>query len=165
MDTHIRPLERSRGDVDLRGSRCARRERGAVAVEFAIIMPILLLLVLGIIEFGFGYHAWDSTQNAAREGARLGAVQPDASAIELRTINAASLLNEDQLVVTVQCGVSGGIFGTCPAAGADGWKTENLIVRVTVDYAYDFLTPLPNFVGLGGQMEMKSVSEARFEGL
>jgi len=41
---------------------------GAIAVEFAIIVPVLILLVLGIIEFGFGYHAWDATQNAAREG-------------------------------------------------------------------------------------------------
>jgi len=44
----------------------ARDQRGAVAVEFALIFPILVLLVLGIIEFGAGFHAWDATQNAAR---------------------------------------------------------------------------------------------------
>jgi TadE-like protein len=47
-------------------------ERGAVAVEFAIILPVLMLLVFGIIDFG---HAWYMKQiiiNASREGARYG---------------------------------------------------------------------------------------------
>jgi hypothetical protein len=49
-----------------------RAEHGAVAVEFAIILPVLLLLVFGIIDFG---HAWYMKQiiiNASREGARYG---------------------------------------------------------------------------------------------
>jgi Flp pilus assembly protein TadG len=138
-----------------------RGERGAIVVEFAIIVPILLLLVLGIIEFGFGYHAWDATQNAAREGARLGAVSPDVAEIEARVRGTTSFLDQANLQVTIQCGVTGGTFGTCPAPSA--WQ-EGDIVRVTVRYAYNYLTPLPNFVGLGGQMDMRSISEARFEG-
>jgi len=52
--------------------RGMRSERGGVAVEFAIILPILMLLVFGIIDFG---HAWYMKQiviNASREGARYG---------------------------------------------------------------------------------------------
>ncbi len=144
------------------GLRRVGDERGAIVVEFALIVPVLLLLVLGIIEFGFGYHAWDATQNAAREGARLGAVSPDVAEIEARVRGATSFLDQDQLVVTVQCGLTSGSFGTCPAPSA--WD-EGDIVRVTVEYSYDFLTPLPAFVpGIGSQMDMKSISEARFEG-
>lgn len=144
------------------GLRRIRDQRGAIAVEFAIIVPVLLLLVLGIIEFGFGYHAWDATQNAAREGARLGAVSPDVAEIEARVRGATSFLDQSQLQVTIQCGLTGGTFTTCPAPSA--WD-EGDIVRVTVEYTYDFLTPLPAFVpGVGTQMDMKSISEARFEG-
>jgi Flp pilus assembly protein TadG len=129
-------------------------------------MPLLMLLVLGIIEFGFGYHAWDATQNAAREGARLGAVTDDVDnvdGIEARVRAAAGFLDQSKLVVTIKCGPPpGGPFATCPAAGT--WA-QGSIVQVTVGYTYDFITPLPNFVGLGADMSMSSVAEARFEGL
>ncbi|WP_427019319.1 TadE/TadG family type IV pilus assembly protein (plasmid) [Pseudarthrobacter sp. P1] len=49
-------------------------ERGAVAVEFALLLPVLLLLVLGIMEFGRAYNVQISASNAAREGARYVAV-------------------------------------------------------------------------------------------
>ena len=143
------------------GFRRVRDQRGVVAVEFAIIVPVLILLVLGIIEFGFGYHAWDATQNAAREGARLGAVSPDVVEIEARVRGTTSFLDQSQLQVTIECGITGGTFGTCPSPTS--WD-EGDIVRVTVEYSYPFMTPLPNFVGLGTQMDMTSISEARFEG-
>jgi hypothetical protein len=157
---YIPAIDRTRAGND----RHAHRERGVIAVEFALVMPILILLVLGIIEFGLGYHAWDATQNAAREGARLGAVSPNPGEIEARVRGTTSFLNQDELAVTVECGLTGGTFASCPAAGSDGW-TEGLIVRVTVDYGYGFITPLPNLVGLGARMDMRSISEARFEGL
>lgn len=154
-------LTRATGQRTRGGLRRAHDERGAVVVEFALIFPILILLVLGILEFGLGYHAWDATQNAAREGARLGAVSPDVGEIEARVRGTTSFLDQSGLDVTIQCGVTGGTFSACPAAS--GWD-EGDIVRVTVDYSYDFVTPLPNLVALGSQMDMRSVAEARFEG-
>jgi len=153
--------ERGRTPMKRGAFRRVRDQRGAIAVEFAIIVPVLILLVLGIIEFGFGYHAWDATQNAAREGARLGAVSPDVAEIEARVRGTTSFLNQSQLQVTIECGITGGAFGACPAASS--WD-EGDIVRVTVEYTYDFITPLPNFVGLGAQMDLESIAEARFEG-
>lgn len=47
-----------------------RSERGAAAVEFALVLPLLLLLVLGIIEFGFIFNRYISVTHAAREGVR-----------------------------------------------------------------------------------------------
>lgn len=52
--------------------RGLRGEHGAIAVEFAILLPVLMLLIFGIIDFG---HAWYMKQiiiNASREGARYG---------------------------------------------------------------------------------------------
>jgi Flp pilus assembly protein TadG len=52
------------------GSR-VRCERGAELIEFALTLPILLLVVLGIIEFGFVFREYEVVTNAAREGARI----------------------------------------------------------------------------------------------
>jgi len=141
----------------------SRDARGAVAVEFALIAPILILLVLGILEFGFGYHAWDVTQNSAREGARAGAVTSNVSEIVARVRGTSQVLDQDQLQVTVQCaGAGGGVFGMC--GPPDSWL-EGDVVRVTVVYTYDYMTPLPGWVALGDQMVLRSTSEARFEGI
>ena len=55
-----------------------RGEQGAELVEFALTLPLLLLLVLGIIEFGFLFQEYEVVTNASREGARLGAFIPSA---------------------------------------------------------------------------------------
>jgi Flp pilus assembly protein TadG len=64
-----------------------RSERGAELVEFALTLPLLLLLVLGIIEFGFVFQEFEVVTNAAREGARIGALIPSAgySAADVQT--------------------------------------------------------------------------------
>ena len=52
--------------------RGLRAERGAVAVEFAIILPVFLLLVFGIMDFGHAFYMKQTVSNASREGARYG---------------------------------------------------------------------------------------------
>lgn len=49
-------------------------EKGASSVEFAIILPVLILILFGILEFGFVYRDYLAITHAAREGARLAAV-------------------------------------------------------------------------------------------
>jgi hypothetical protein len=61
-----------RGKIFFRG--LAKKSEGAAAVEFAIVLNLLLLLIMGMIDFG---HAWFMKQiiiNASREGARYGVV-------------------------------------------------------------------------------------------
>lgn len=55
-------------------------DRGAVTVEFALILPILLMLLVGIIEFGQAYNTQIALQGAAREGARALALDEDVNA-------------------------------------------------------------------------------------
>ena len=55
--------------------RRIRRQEGVAAVEFAIIMPVALLIVVGIIQFGVIYSQYQVLQGAAREGARCASVQ------------------------------------------------------------------------------------------
>ena len=57
-----------------------RDERGASAVEFAFILPILIVLVLGIAEFGHAFQVQGTLSAAAREGVRVMALQNDPAA-------------------------------------------------------------------------------------
>ena len=55
----------------VRSSRRCEGQRGAAAVEFALILPILVMLVFGIVEFAIAYNRQQGLHAAAREGARL----------------------------------------------------------------------------------------------
>lgn len=65
------------------------RERGANLVEFAILAPFLIILLLGIIEFGFFLGEWNEVKHGAHEGARLAAV--DDANLFTNTCNAMDL--------------------------------------------------------------------------
>lgn len=97
-------------------------DRGAAAVEFAIVLPVLLMLVFGIIDFGRALNAQVTLTQAAREGARLEALDQDD--VVTRTQAAAAGLNPVP-------GVS--ISSSCP----DG---DDAVVAVT--YSFEFATPV-----------------------
>ncbi|WP_427117822.1 TadE/TadG family type IV pilus assembly protein [Pseudarthrobacter scleromae] len=65
-------------------------ERGAAAVEFAILLPLLLMLVLGTIEFGRAYNAQITLTNAARDGVRVMAIGNDPARAKTAAKNAAA---------------------------------------------------------------------------
>lgn len=67
----------------------ARDERGQAAVELALVLPILILLVFGIAWFSIGFNRKQGLQAAAREGARIGALpQTTRAEIEARVMAA-----------------------------------------------------------------------------
>jgi Flp pilus assembly protein TadG len=63
----------------------ARRRRGVVAVEFALVLPLLLLLLLGMFDYGWYFLCELNVTNAAREGARAGTTVPNGDATRART--------------------------------------------------------------------------------
>lgn len=69
-----------------------RSERGAVAVEMALLLPVLVLLLLGIMEFGRAYNAQVTLTNAARDGARAMAITNDPVKARAAATAAASTL-------------------------------------------------------------------------
>jgi hypothetical protein len=67
-----------------------RSQRGAVAVEFALIAPLLILLTFGTIEFSSAYHDRSIAADAARSAARVGSAKPRQSDFASAAASAAS---------------------------------------------------------------------------
>ena len=107
-----------------------RDEDGASAVEFAFIVPLLLVLVLGIAEFGHAFQVQGTLSAAAREGARVMALQNDPAAARAAVRDAAPTL--DPAVTDAQITVAP---TACPPT-----STTTTTVRVTVVYPMPFLT-------------------------
>ena len=76
-------------------------EKGASAVEFALILPILMLLILGIIQFGFIFFHYISITHAAREGARWAALGEDNASVRAKVKNSAPglVLNDSDISI------------------------------------------------------------------
>lgn len=128
-------------------------ERGQAIVEFALVLPLFLVLLFALVDFGRGYQAWLQVTNAAREGARVGAVRGSASEIESRVRAAAGSLDQGRLSVS-----------TSNAQGAPG---GSVVVRVS--YAFSFITPLSGSLNLlsGGTIStsatLSSTADMRLE--
>lgn len=129
-----------------------RAERGAAAVEFALIMPILLLLVFGIISYGYMLSFRQAVSQAAAEGARAAAVAQVAAD---REGNALDAMNEalDSYGVTCADGAlmrNGDAVGTCSVDVGDCENDSTVqcaTVSIDYDYAENPLLPVPG-VGL-----------------
>src|ERR1700712_5700458 len=99
--------------------RRLRNERGASAVEFAFIVPLLILLMLGIAEFGHAFQVQGTLSAAAREGVRAMALQNDPAAARAVVRDAASSLNPGVTDAQVKIQLEGSAAQTCPTtAGA-----------------------------------------------
>jgi len=109
-----------------------RKERGAVAVEFALVLPLLVLLVAGIADFGRAYYLQTTLSGAAREGVRVMALRNDASAARAAARNAASplALSDAQISVTPATGTCVSTASVRPNA------------TVTVSYSTTYMSPL-----------------------
>ncbi|WP_341360810.1 TadE/TadG family type IV pilus assembly protein [Georgenia sp. M64] len=76
-------------------------ERGASAVEFALILPILLLLVVGIAEFGRAYNVQTVLADAARVGVRTMAIHSDVTQAKSAAVDVATSVSLTSNEVTV----------------------------------------------------------------
>lgn len=85
-----------------------RDEQGAVAVEFAYLAPILILLLFGIVQFGLAMWRVSVIESAAREGARIAALgATDADVTDRVTAAAAGFLPAELTVTNTGCSAVG----------------------------------------------------------
>lgn len=143
-----------------RARRRRRGQNGAAAVEFALVTPLLLLLVFGVVSYGYMLSFRQALSQGAAEGARAAAVSPypaaaDKQTAALNAINDALNVNAYGVTCTgVATGSAlkkGGVtVGSCSvitaACASDPTKD---CVTVQLDYLYKDNPLLPNFPGVG----------------
>jgi Flp pilus assembly protein TadG len=116
-----------------------RSERGAAVVEFALVLPLLLMLVLGAIDWGWYFYLREVVTNAAREGARVGSVSAVGGAA------ASSAAQTAASTYLTNLGLRGGsATATTPDLG--GSHTVRVIVAYTAGSLTGF--SLPGFESL-----------------
>src|SRR5262245_10447183 len=132
--------------------RGRRSESGQSLVEFAMVLPLLLLIVFAIIDFGRIYQANVTLTNAAREGARLGTTGASATAIQQRVSDTAPGLGATSSVSYTGTGVTG----------------DSVIVQATA--TVQFITPMGRIMsaffggGLGStSVDLSTTADMRIE--
>lgn len=100
-------------------------ERGAAAIELALVLPLLIMLVFGIVEFGRGYNAKVTLTHAAREAVREYTINEDVAGAVTVGENAAPQLS----------GVTISVVDDCDS-------TEGDTAEVKASWDFDFTIPL-----------------------
>jgi Flp pilus assembly protein TadG len=123
-------------------------------VEFALVLPMFLLLLFALVDFGRAFFTWQVVTNASREGARAGAVQSTAAQIDTKIYQSfcsdwpsdpdSCALDSTRLTIT-KTGVQG-------ARGSE--------VTVALDYDFDYVTPVGSILDLitGGTLAEPTIS-------
>ncbi|WP_228550151.1 TadE/TadG family type IV pilus assembly protein [Salinibacillus xinjiangensis] len=122
-----------------------KSERGQAAVELALTLPILLLLIFGMIDFGRIFHAYLTLEHTSRESARVASVGATNTDIIDYAYQAASGLNSEELIVHIS-----------PETN----RTRGTYVTVTTSYPVELFTPfldqiMPNPFTVTGETVMR----------
>jgi Flp pilus assembly protein TadG len=143
------------------------RPRAQAMVEFALVLPILMLLVVGIIEVGRAVFMYSSVINASREASRYGSAYGRNNAgfpryqdclgirAEAKRVGVMAAIEDDNIIIEYDHGPGTAVFDTCTGdadAAVDLHTNDRIIVTVTADY-----TPMTPLVPLSSrQIESSS---------
>ena len=142
--------------------RLARSQRGAELIEFALVLPLLLLLVLGIVDFGFLFQRLEVVTNAAREGARIAVLGSTYSTADVQT-RVTDYLVEGGVPITPGNPVITVSSPTLNIPGASSISAKTVEVRY--NYSYMFLSGIASFFGGSfSSVPLTGVSTMRAEG-
>jgi Flp pilus assembly protein TadG len=164
-------------DKEVMFIRRARNDRGTTIVEFALVLPIFLLFVLGIFDFGRYFFVDHTLQYATREGMRFALVgrtltdgngnpmSREASIIQTIKDNASLAVDPSKLSIY--------IYPVAVATGygdPTGWETSTANagdpgspMRVKTRYTYEFMTPLIGAFFTGGKILVEAQGTYRNE--
>lgn len=134
-----------RGPIRRLLHRFRQTEAGQSLVEFTMILPIFLVLMFGLVDFGRAFYTWLLVTNAAREGARVAAVQADSSSVDARiydsfcsTYPSDCSLEPAKLAIT-KTNIQG---------------TRGSAVTINLAYNFEFVTPLGAMLKLVGGSDL-----------
>lgn len=135
-----------------------RDERGAAAVEFALIAPVICFLVYGIVSYGYMMSFRQAVSQGVSEGARAAAVAPGPMPADEKKTRAREAVNAGLDNYGVSCNDSGdvvkdgGVVGTCQISSPQtctGSTQDAQCVVVTVSYSYRAHPLIPSVPGVG----------------
>lgn len=149
------PTSRTRHAPDSSKRGCPRRTRGQSVIEFAVVMPVFLVMLGTVLDFGLVFLQTNVIQNAVREGARLGSTLPNLQTNDSRVLNAVkSKIPNVNLFADF---VDNGITSTAPSGNQ---ATCELTVTVTGSGIYRFL--MLRLVGMSQVSIVRTVT-SRYE--
>lgn len=128
--------------------KALKNQRGQALVEFAIILPLLLLLVMGIMEFGIMLNSYLTVRNVSREGARAGIV--GGSDVEIRNtiVSTSPNLEGSNLTVNIM--------------PAEVSRKSGDTLTVQLIYKYELIVPIISNL-LGNEINLKAQTSMRME--
>ena len=126
-----------------------RKRKGQSLLETALVMPVLVLLLVGIVDFGLLFNNYLVVANASREGARKAAVGADNTSISASVFNAASSLDETKLTLTI-------------SPENEEERERGCEVSVTLVYEHSIFTPIISSI-IPNPIELTSKSTMRME--
>ncbi len=148
-----------------------RREAAQSLVEFSLMIPLFLILVFGIIDFGMGLRAYISVAQATREGARFASIGNPAGTF---TTGGSGECDGSTTTTTVGkvCATMNGLdltkLGSVSVTYPNGNSPGNS-VHVSASYNYQYITPLRRLVNffsagaLGSTIPVNSSTDMRLE--
>lgn len=133
------------------------RSRGQTIAEFALTVPIVILVLLGLFDLGRAVFMYNAITNAAREGARLAIVNQSEAKIEERAFGQAAMAEQDPAKLIV--------YFSDPASAPDANDCSPLAIgcNATVEYSSDFRAITPIIGGLVGTLTLTAESSVPIE--
>jgi Flp pilus assembly protein TadG len=131
-----------------------RRTRGQALVELAFVLPLVILMLLGLFDFGRAIYAYNTVSNAAREAARVAIVNPNVAAVQAEASSQAIALGISPASVTVE-------FWEADLSATCSPPEFGCVAVVTVPYQWQAITPVIG--AIIGPIEISSVSRLPIE--
>lgn len=161
-----------------------RGQLGQSLVEFSLIIPLLLILVFGVIDFGMGLRAYISVSQATREAARFGSIGSNPGTFTAggsgecngsttttvvgrvcSTLDGLGLTNIQSVSVQSCTTASPAVCSTATLANMTSGKS----LKVTANYQYHYITPVRRLVNffsggaIGSTLSITSATDMRIE--
>lgn len=145
--------------------RARERSRGQALVEFAFVLPLFILIVVGIFDFGRAVFAYNEVSNAAREANRVAIVDQTVNTIKDKAIQRGvslgldasdidvNFVNSDESLTGTPCRVDATTYVAPVPTGC--------LATVKVTYEYSAITPIIG--NLVGPITISSISKMQVE--
>ncbi|MFD4703908.1 TadE/TadG family type IV pilus assembly protein [Gottfriedia sp. NPDC058432] len=125
-----------------------KSEKGQSLVEFALVLPLLVMLLLGIVDFGRIFHVYLTLDHAGREAARTASIGKDDDTIRSVAVTDATSIKLTKENVKIDFDPS-------------NTRTSGSKVKITITYPVSFLTPVISQIV--GDLTLKSTTIMRLE--